>query len=279
MGLLAASWALSGCGAVRLAYNNAPELTYWWLDSLLDLDNPQSNRLRSDLDALHAWHRTQELPDVADSLKQLQDAAQEPLAAEQVCQWSRYLEGRYQAVLNKAAPTAIALAPTLRSAQVDHLAKAWDKRNTQWQKEWLEGTAQERLERRLKTAIERTEGLYGRLTDAQKTLLRSQLEGSPFDAATQYAEVLRRQKDALQTLRALQAGTPDEAQQQAAISALLARTMQPAQSAYGDYTETLRKHFCATAAQFHNTTSPAQRKKLQQTLLGYENDLRALVRN
>ena len=72
--LLAAGLTLTGCGAVRLAYNNAPDLTYWWLDGFLDLDSAQSARLRNDLNALQAWHRKEELPAVAEMLKNLQAA-------------------------------------------------------------------------------------------------------------------------------------------------------------------------------------------------------------
>lgn len=277
IGLLAAGLALTGCGTVRLAYNNAPELTHWWLDSFLDLDSPQSARLRSDLNALQTWHRNEELPAVAELLKTLQAAAPQHVAAEQMCLWSRALEGRFQAVLERATPTAIAIGPTLSDEQLDHLARAWDKRNGVWREEWLDGTPQERLDRRVKNAIERAEGFYGRLSDSQKTLIRSQLENSPFDPATQYKEVVRRQKDALQTLRSLKAGAPGEAQTQADMRALLMRSMQSPDAAFVQYTERARSHFCGFAAELHNTTSAAQRVKLQQTLQGYEGDVRALM--
>ncbi len=262
---------------MRLAYNNAPDLSYWWLDGFLDLDNPQSARLRNDLNALQTWHRKEELPAVAEMLKNIQAAVPQPVAADQVCQLSRYLEGRFQAVLDRATPTAMALAPTLSNAQLDHLARAWEKRNTEWREEWLDGSAQERLDRRLKAAIERTEGFYGRLTDTQKGLLRSQLESSPYDAATQHQETLRRQKDALQTLRALKAGTPGDTQAQAEVRALLTRSLQSPDAAFVQYTERVRSHFCESAAELHNSTTAAQRTKLQQTLQGYENDVRALM--
>ncbi|BDT71219.1 hypothetical protein os4_07370 [Comamonadaceae bacterium OS-4] len=277
IGLLSVAATLTGCGAVRLAYNNAPDLSYWWLDSYLDLDSPQSVRLRNDLTALQSWHRKEELPAIADMLKNLQASVPQPVAAEQVCQLSRYLESRFQAALDRAAPTAIAIAPTLSNAQLDHLARSWDKRNAEWREEWLDGSPQDRLSRRLKSTIERTEGFYGRLTDTQKALLRSQLESSPFDAATQYKEVLRRQKDALQTLRALKSGTLGDIQVQAEMRALFARSMQSPDPAFVQYTERIRSHFCESATELHNNTSPAQRVKLQQTLQGYEGDVRALM--
>lgn len=275
--VLAVALMLGGCGAVRLAYNNAPDLTYWWLDGFLDLDSPQSVRLRNDLQALQTWHRKDELPAVAEMLKNLQAASPAPVAADQVCQLSRYLEDRLNAVLDRAAPTAITLAPSLTNAQLDHLARAWDKRNTEWREEWLDGSPQERITRRMKSAIDRIEGFYGRLTDSQKALLRSQLESSPFDPAIQYKEVLRRQKDALQTLRSLKAGPASDIHVQAEIRALLERSRQSPDPAFVQYTERIRAHFCESTAELHNSSSPVQRTKLQQTLQGYEADVRALM--
>ena len=88
---------------------------------------------------------------------------------------------------------------------------------------------------------------------------------------------MRRQKDALQTLRALKAGAPSEIHVQAEMRALLLRSRQSPDTTFVQYTERVRSHFCESAAELHNATSPAQRTKLQQTLQGYENDVRALM--
>ena len=277
IGLLSVAATLTGCGAVRLAYNNAPDLSYWWLDGYLDLDSPQSLKLRSDLQALQTWHRKDELPQIADMLKNLQAAAPSNVTGEQVCQLSRYLETRFQTVLDRTTPTALAIAPTLTLAQLDHLARAWEKRNQEWREEWMDGTPQDRLNRRMKSALDRTESFYGRLSDTQKQALRAQLDASAFDAATQYKETMRRQKDILQTLRALKATPSTELQQQAEVRALLLRSTQSPDPAFQQYTERIRSNFCESAAELHNGTSPAQRQKLQQTLQAYEADVRVLM--
>ncbi len=43
---------LSGCGALRLVYGQAPELVYWWLDGYVDFDSAQSEKVRDDLGPL-----------------------------------------------------------------------------------------------------------------------------------------------------------------------------------------------------------------------------------
>ena len=274
MGLL----SLSGCNAVRLGYNNAPDLTYWWLDGYFDFDGPQSTRLRNDLHALQDWHRKEELPQLATTLKNLQAAAPQDVTAAQVCQLSQYVEERIQTTLDRAAPTAVALGPTLSSAQLEHLARALDKRNREWREEWMDGSPEERAERRLKKLVERAEGFYGRITEAQRKQLQAQLEASAFDASVQYREVLRRQQDTLQTLRALRNGNATEIHTQAEVRALVARSLQSPDPAFRQYTDRVRSQACEAISAFHNRTSASQRLRLQDTLKGYEGDVLALMR-
>ncbi|MDZ7920385.1 MAG: DUF6279 family lipoprotein [Rhodoferax sp.] len=278
IGLLMGLLSLSGCNAVRLGYNNAPDLAYWWLDGYFDFDGAQSTRLRNDLHALQDWHRKEELPPLATTLKNLQAAAPQEVTAAQVCQLSQYVEERIQTALDRAAPTAVALGPTLSSAQLDHLAKALDKRNREWREEWMDGSPEDRAERRLKKLVERAEGFYGRITEAQRKQLQAQLEASAFDASVQYREVLRRQQDTLQTLRALRNGNATEIHTQAEVRALVARSLQSPDPAFRQYTERVRSQACEAIAAFHNRTSASQRQRLQETLKGYESDLIALMR-
>ncbi|MDR7308166.1 DUF6279 family lipoprotein [Rhodoferax saidenbachensis] len=277
IGLLMTSLVLGGCSAVRLAYNNAPDFTYWWLDGYFDFDGAQSLRLRNDLQSLQDWHRKGELPQLAETLKNLNTAATQPVAPEQVCKLSAYLEERVQTVLDRAAPTAVALAPSLTVAQLDHLARALDKRNREWREEWLDGTPEQRNDRRLKKLVERAEGFYGRVSDEQRALLQSQLDTSAFDASLQYREILRRQQDVLQTLRALRASNPAEIHVQAEVRALVARSLQSPDPVFRQYTDRVRTQACSAIAAFHNSTTTSQRSKLQQTLQGYEADVRALM--
>jgi len=67
--------ALPGCSAVKLGYNNAPEITYWWLDSYLDFGDSQPAKVRGDLIAMQAWHRQTELPAWVSTLETMQGLA------------------------------------------------------------------------------------------------------------------------------------------------------------------------------------------------------------
>lgn len=72
---------LAGCSAVRLGYNNAPELTYWWLDGYLDFTSAQSLKVRANLATVQAWHRSQEMPLVLGQLQKLQGMVKDNVTA------------------------------------------------------------------------------------------------------------------------------------------------------------------------------------------------------
>ena len=44
IGVLLLAALLGACSAVRLAYNNLPTVSYWWLDGYVDFDGAQSLR-------------------------------------------------------------------------------------------------------------------------------------------------------------------------------------------------------------------------------------------
>jgi hypothetical protein len=276
LALLLAS-LLSGCSAVKLGYNNAPGLSYWWLDSYLDFDDTQSLKVRADLAALQVWHRQNELPVYIDTLKKLQRLAPSSVTPEQLCDISSALKTRFQTLVDQAEPTVVALAPTFKTEQLNHLARQFDKRNQKWRAEWLEGTPTERSARRIKQLTDRIEMLYGKLEEPQFAVLRASGAVSAFDASLSYRETLRRQQDALQTLRQFQPGTWTELQVKAEVRALLVRAMQSPDAAYRNYQEQMTRESCKAFATLHNTATPAQRLQVMETLKDYETDARTLM--
>ena len=268
---------LSGCSAAKLGYNNAPSLTYWWLDNYLDFDSAQTPRVRAELEQLHRWHRETELPAYADALAQWQRAALANLSGEQVCAWVDGARPRLSALLDRTESSLVALAPTLKAEQLDHLARQFDKRNQKWREEWLDGTPAERQARRLKQLTERAEMLYGRLEDAQRAVLAASMNASMFDARQTYRETLRRQQDALQTLRLVQSEPLSEIRKVAELRALLARTVNSPDNGYQTYRAQATRTNCQAFADLHNSTTPAQRAKAADTLKSYEADAKALI--
>jgi hypothetical protein len=279
IGVLLAVLMLSGCSAVKLAYHNAPELSYWWLDGYLDFTPAQSSRVRNDLTALQSWHRQHELPLYAATLEKLQGMAGASVSAGQLCAAADELRPRLQALLDGAEPTVLAIAPTLTPQQLTHLTQQFDKRAEKWRQEWLAGSALERRDRRLKQLLERAESFYGRLDKTQRALLQNAAAGSLFDADLNHREALRRQQDTLQTLRRVQGSKPDEPGVRLEMRGLIERAMISPDPAYRNYAARLQLETCSTLAALHNNSTAEQRRHLMETMKDYENDARSLMAN
>lgn len=277
IGALLIALTLGGCSAVRLGYNSGPTLVYWWLDSYFDFDGEQSVRVRNDLQAVQDWHRKEEVPLLAQKLRDLQVMAPKPVSAEQVCQIVDDLQTRLQVTLQRMTPTIAAIAPSLVPAQFDHMAQEFERRDRKWREEWIDGSLAERSERRVKQIVERAESFYGSLEAAQLAVVRSHIASSSFDGPRQLREMQRRHQDALQVLRKIRAGEIPAAQAGADIRGLLERTFKAPDPAYRRYMEQLTTESCAAMAALHNSSTREQRARLVQTLKGYEADARALA--
>lgn len=273
IGLLALALALSACSAIKLGYSNLPELGYWWLDGYLDFEDSQDQRVREDLSRLHAWHRGNELPRLAELLQRLERLAPADVSATQVCAFVPPLRERLQAVTEKAEPSVVTLAVELAPAQLQHLERKYARNVADYRKDWLRLSPADQAEKRAKQLVERMEMIYGSLGAEQKAVLAQQLQRSTFDAQRVLAERQRRQRDTLQTLRKI-AGQPvplDEAR--TLMRGLLERSLNSPDADYRAYQESLIQETCATLSAVHNSTTPAQRQNAVGRLRGYQRDL------
>lgn len=277
IGTLLAVLLLSGCGTTRLAYNNAPSLAYWWLDGYFDFDATQTLRVRADLQNAHSWHRKEELPLVVAELGNLKGRALQNASSEQTCKLAADVQTRVWVPLERLAPTFAALAPGLSDPQLLHLERGFEKRNRSWREDHLDAPPDERIDKRLKQAAERTESFYGRLRPEQLAWLRTQIVASDYDASVQHRETLRRQQDTLQVLRQLRTAKSTPAQAQVALLALMERSFASPDASYRQYMARILAQGCETMTELHNSMSPRQRAKLIESLQIYEDDLRALI--
>ena len=265
---------IAGCSAVRLGYNTAPTLGYWWLDSYFDFDGEQSLRIRTDLQAVQDWHRKEELPLLIQTLRELQAMAPKAVTPAQVCAVVPGLQTRVLVTLERVSPSIAAIAPSLQTAQIENMVREFEKRNKKWRAEWLEGTL---AERRVGKIVDRAESLYGTLEPAQIAIIKNHIQTSSFDGPRNYREMLRRHEDALQVLKSLRTTKVAPAQATAAIRGLVERTLNAPDPAYRQYIERLTLESCAATAAVHNISTSGQRAHLLQALQDYEGDARALA--
>ncbi len=268
---------LGGCSTVRLAYGNAPTLSYWWLDGYLDFNDKQAPQVRDALRQWFRWHRSTQLSTYAALLSRARAQVVEPVTPGQACRWFDETNGLFEASFEHALPPLAELLQTLTPQQLQHLARKYDKINAELADDYLQDTAEARLKAAMKRSLDRIEMMYGKLDATQRARLSVLMTQSPFDAALWLAERKQRQQDVLQTLRHLSSERPGSGDAQSALRVLVQNAKRSPNEAYRAYQQRLVQYNCGVAAQVHNLTTPEQRQAAAKKLKGWEDDLRALA--
>jgi hypothetical protein len=274
---LTALLGLSGCSTIKVVYNNSDDVIYWWLDSYADLQDSQKQFTRDALADLHRWHRQQQLPEYLALLKRMQTMAPNDITPAQVCAVTEDMKTSFVTLLRFVEPANTKLASQLKPEQLISIRKRFDKTNKTWKEDWLDPNAEERLRYRTKLATTRLEDFYGRLDKPQRDALRKWLSESIFDPKLSYAERERRQADSMQTFQRMTQEGSATAQAQALLRGLTERSFNSPNERYRAYNQELWNENCAGFAKLHNSTTPAQRQRMVETLRGYEQDFKTLM--
>ncbi|MCU7372694.1 DUF6279 family lipoprotein [Paucibacter sp. O1-1] len=277
LALLLAALLLQACSTVKLAYNQAPTLLYWRLDSYLDFNDEQAPQVRESLQRLQLRHRREQLPRYAELLQRVRPLLAEPITAEQACaivEQGRSLLGE---LTDPALDTLAWLAGDLSAEQLRHLERKQSTANLEWKQKWVDIPAEQLASLRYEQVLSRSEMLYGSLDEAQKNAIRAGLASAVFDPQRSYAERLRRQQDLLQQLRRIKAEQLAPEPARALLRAWLQRVMISPDPAYQRYQQAQIREGCSTFARLHSATTPTQRARAQQTLKSYEDDFRQLA--
>ena len=169
IGLLAL--VLMGCNAVRLTYNNAPQLAWWWLDGYVDFSREQAPQVQRGIDRWFEWHRATQLPEYAALLASVGREVLEPATPAQACRWQGRMRDALDPSLDRAIELAADLVPGLTEVQFRHLEQRFAKINDELRDDYLQPDLAERARESVKRTVERVERLYGTLNEAQKRLV------------------------------------------------------------------------------------------------------------
>jgi hypothetical protein len=275
------SASLSGCSAIKLGYNQLPEISSWWLDNYINFTDTQAAQAKQALKKLQAWHRKEELPLVAELLSQAQNMAPNNISPQQACEvWNKATK-RIDAIALENARLATPIVLQLSSRQLKHLEKQWAVKNDDWQKDWIKPNAEDRLKKRLDATVDRFSDFYGDLNTEQVKLLRQQIEQSLWTPEVALQNRIKRQQGQLMTLQNLtqdakKAGF-NVSEAEKTVYQLSMESVRPQDPLLLNQQLQLEQQACVNFSQFHNSTSPAQRQKAQRKLRAYEKDIRDLV--
>ena len=274
--LLVLSCLLQACSAIKLAYNQAPELAYWYLDGYVDFSTEQSVQVKDELKKLQTWHRQTQLPIYIDTLQKLQQKIPLDVNAQDACSILLDIRRKFVVLSDQAQLTVVGMMDTLTPSQLDVMARKFEKGNADFRKDYLQTAKPANQGKRYKQAVSRAEMLYGRLDDKQLAMVALQVEKSRFDANLAYAERQRRQQDTLQTFRTMLKNPAATEQKKLAVRSLFERSFISPNPNYAEYFDVLTKEGCKNFADLHNATTLGQRRKAVENLMGYEQDMRIL---
>jgi signal transduction histidine kinase len=273
---------LTGCSAVKLGYNKLPEIASWWLDSYIDFSDTQGPQAKAALQKLQTWHRKEELPAIAELLVQAQTLAPQNITPEQACKIWEGAQVRIESLIQESSRLAAPVVSQLSAKQFKHLEKEWASRNEDWKKQWLQGTPDSRIKKRVDLAAERFNSFYGDLNLEQRQVLKQQFLQSTWTPEASYQLRLKRQQEQLTALQAMSSEITKPAmpiaQVEKSLQSLILQSVRPKDA--GDLSKQLQleQQACQNLAQLHNTMSPAQRLKAQRKLKDYETDVRELMK-
>ena len=275
--ILALGALLTACGAIKLTYNNADSLVYWWLDGYVDFTVDQKVHVKNDLHAFHQWHRKTQLPAFTELAHSLQSDLSSDVTAAQLCaKWDHLQERLLPPLSAYLEPQVLWLVTHLSPAQIKSIEEKYAKTNKKWLDEWQPETKRELVKNTEKSIRERTDSLYGNLEDDQRKWLHEAIRASPFNSKMAYAERLRRQQDMLTTLRDIQARKLNSAAAQGPMRALMQRSLVSPDAAYLAYAARMKQSNCELYAKLHNNMNAEQRKHALSKLKDYERDFNTL---
>jgi len=100
----------TGCSAVRLGYDQADHLGYWWVDHYIDLSSDKSRQFKSDLKALHAWHRQTQLSEYARLASGLGARMGGELSSAEACENIQVFREKFDLLSRQSVPVWARLA-------------------------------------------------------------------------------------------------------------------------------------------------------------------------
>jgi hypothetical protein len=228
---------LGACSTVRIGYNHANSLVYWWLDGYIDFRPDQLPAVKRDIDSLLDWHRKTQLPQYVQFLTQVQRQIQNGLSHAELQADYDQVAGFSRVMLLKATPELTDLALSLRAEQLDYLEKRFQEdRNAI--KAAMRDTPESGKKRRFEAVLKRAEYWLGSFSGAQEKAIRLLSDRRPSDGQFWLEERMAQQQGLLALLHRLHDESPPRDDAIALVQQFIASSLKsdrnPAQKAYFD---------------------------------------------
>jgi hypothetical protein len=268
---------LTACSSLQLAYNYAPGLIAYRMNTYLNLDEKQQALLDQELATFATWH-DETLPRYTAALNQWAKrlSSPEPFSSAEILGIQETIEQQLQAV---GARSAVQLAPllvTLGPQQLKQLESKFKDSNTEYVSDYLKNPDQPaNIKKRHARITKRFEGWLGTLSPQQRNILISVSDQRAPIIAAWFEERKLRQQALLKLIESQQSAQPSQAQE--ALEEYLKSLNRYRVPMLNAQRDSLRLDWAQATAEILNIASPEQKKFLQNKLRGYAKDFAALT--
>jgi uncharacterized protein DUF6279 len=196
---------ISGCSAVRLAYNNADVYLRWQLTKYLDVEGVQSEELDRHIAAFLAWHRANALPQYIKLIHDTSARFARGVSQDDLVWGYDSIQAQALQAVRAGAGEIADLLDRLSPEQIAHIERRFAEDNRKYAREFVGGSIEERRRRRVKRNVERLEEWFGALSEAQVERVRRYADRAPFPEGMRDRERKRLQAEFLSIVRAREA--------------------------------------------------------------------------
>jgi Family of unknown function (DUF6279) len=200
-GAMLSALALLGCSTIKFAYNNVDWLLLDQADHYLDLNEAQREHAEQLVAARMQAHRREELPEYVATLQQIRVMLADNLTADEVALIKQQMEKLYRRTMSATIPGIVSLLTELDEAQIDHLQARFEERNREFENDFMPGSMQVRLERRVERSTRMVEFFTGSLNAEQVALITRRRNAMPLSAEDWLAYHRSHQKELVAMLR------------------------------------------------------------------------------
>ena len=266
---LVAGALLSGCSAVRLAYENADTYLRWRASAYVDVQGEAADELDERIDAFLDWHRAKALPQYARFSEDAARRLERGVSAGDLVWGYDALMAQAREGLRAAAVQVAPMLDRLSAEQIAQLERRLAEDNRKFARENLKGSEAERRKRRARTMQNRLEEWVGKLNQAQVERVRQYAERAPLTDEYRDRDRKRLQGEVLAMVRKRDAAKH--------LPELAANWQQGRDPAFLALNEAWRKEFYALLIDTERSLTPAQRAKAVANFRRYADDFSVLA--
>lgn len=196
---------LLSCSSLQLTYSTADWILLWKLDSYFDLSASQEHYLEREVKKFHVWDRHQQLPLYVQFLKQVNQYWIDGLSQAELEASLSSIENLRVHLARQASGPGTVFLSTVTPAQLQHLQTVLDQEHGGLVSD-IGNTFEERVERRVESALDTLTAWLGELSADQETHIRRWIREMPDTTDVWLAHRKNRQARLLDVLRS----SPDQ---------------------------------------------------------------------